>query len=368
MGQIHVCTADECAQYVGTHEGTCPLTGLYHGHTRGDTGYIPQEKRTWRMKRGDSAAIPEQDGQNGYGFAAPPPLVVEYRASVQKSLSGAKAKNAPEEAVPVLAAAVGRQVQAADMETFDPFNILEHRDADRKRIAPLPLPELEAKPVTAEKSGRRGKRRKLNKELLNIESERERLCAIAEDIVETLLFSDTRRQFNNKKRSLSQMQCAQAMDRYYDACKASFPIAIELMEIMARHEQNTHYLAILPRDNSVIQYYVRVALETWRVVVNSPWAADNPGASFEHHAMSILYVLRDGLVIENFPVIQRDEFMRHLPNRNDLPCFGVRFSPSVVTAGLKHIRSAYLSAAAAKGMTVDALTLRVEAPVIRETK
>lgn len=93
---------------------------------------------------------------------------------------------------------------------------------------------------------------------------------------------------------------------------------------------------------------------------------ENPGASFEHHAMSILYVLRDGLVVENFPVIQRDEFMRHLPNRNDLPCFGARFSPAVVTAGLKHIRNAYISAATKGGQSLDAITLRVETPVIRE--
>lgn len=51
MGQIHLCTADECTHYLGTHEGTCTLTNLYHGHTRGDTGYVPPDKRTWHFKR-----------------------------------------------------------------------------------------------------------------------------------------------------------------------------------------------------------------------------------------------------------------------------------------------------------------------------
>lgn len=237
MGKIHVCTADECTHYVGTHEGTCPLTGLYHGHTRGDTGYIPQEKRTWRIKRGDSAAIPIAD-QNEAGFATPPPLVLEFRVK--------------KESQPL-----------QDGATFDPFTILERRDKDQKRLSlaeekPASVGAASASGVTAapapaEKSGRRGKKRKLNKDLIQMESERERLCGIAEDIVEALLFSDTRRQFNEKKQRILKQQCSQALDRYYEAHKMSFPIAIEMMEIMAMYENNIFYLAILPRDNSIIR-------------------------------------------------------------------------------------------------------------------
>lgn len=73
---IHVCTKDRCDLYVGTHDGVCPVTGLfllffvfcsfckkkllyfmsgvYHGHTNGEMAYVAPEKRTAHFKRGYS--------------------------------------------------------------------------------------------------------------------------------------------------------------------------------------------------------------------------------------------------------------------------------------------------------------------------
>ena len=57
LGQIHVCTDETCTFYINTHTGTCPLTGAYHGHTRGATGYLPVEKRTGGFTRGKNAKV-----------------------------------------------------------------------------------------------------------------------------------------------------------------------------------------------------------------------------------------------------------------------------------------------------------------------
>jgi len=50
-GQIHVCSADRCREYIGTHEGVCPISGIYHGHTEGERAYVAPEKRTAHFKR-----------------------------------------------------------------------------------------------------------------------------------------------------------------------------------------------------------------------------------------------------------------------------------------------------------------------------
>jgi hypothetical protein len=139
------------------------------------------------------------------------------------------------------------------------------------------------------------------------------------------------------------------------------------MTIIAKYERYPPYLTILRRDNDLIRYYSEVALETWRVIVNSPWAEKNPGANFENHAMTILYVIRRGLSINGVQVIQPDEYMQqHLPNRNDLPYFGDRFIPSVVTNGIKHIKSAYESAFYDGKRLLDSLMLRVPAPRLQK--
>ena len=49
--QLHVCTPDRCMEFVGTADGVCPVTGIYHGHTEGEKAWVMPEKRTAHFKR-----------------------------------------------------------------------------------------------------------------------------------------------------------------------------------------------------------------------------------------------------------------------------------------------------------------------------
>lgn len=303
MGQIHVCTPDECAYYVGTHEGTCTLTNLFHGHTRGDTGYVPPDKRTWHFKRGDTKPAPSQSMRKAgkeHGFAAPPPMVVEYRRRLAASTGQPSAPS--DVAAPTAAASVSGPVTTPtitskfDLATFDPFKVPYASTSKKDAAAPLAAAAVAAETAIVKKRPKNGKKpqpqpqpqqqqqvkkRKLHRDLLKNENEIARLSEVAENIIVALLFSDKRRQFNDKKRLALDNQRAHAIAAYYESRKRVIPIGIEVAEILARFDQHALYLAILNRNNALINYYVRVAIETWRVVANSPWAEENPGAGFE---------------------------------------------------------------------------------------
>lgn len=315
MGQIHVCTADECAYYVGTHEGTCTLTNLFHGHTRGDTGYVPPDKRTWHFKHGDSKPAPSGGAMRRagkeHGFAAPPPMVVEYR----RRLAASAGAPSPSLTAPVNAAGVSSSSSSSsiiggivasnskfDLATFDPFK-LPYAPAIKKEPEAVPVVSVETRktgkktrqstaPVEKQRQQQQQqkqhqqqqtpvKKRKLHRDLLKSENELARLSELAENIIVALLFSDKRVQYNEKKRRVLENQREQAIAAYYESRKRVIPIGIEIAEIVARFEQHALYLAILQRNNAIIRYYVQVAIETWRVVANSPWAEQNPGAGFE---------------------------------------------------------------------------------------
>ena len=325
MGQIHVCTPDECTHYIGTHEGACPLTRLYHGHTRGDTGFIPVDKRTWRFKHNDTKPLPiGKNSGKEHGFAQPPPLVVEFRRRLADE-SQKQRKPRQEEPVP----------QTFDLATFDPFTLLKQQknplsvsvaaaaapggsikdDLEREKQVPAPLlkdkskkkgKQLTAAAAAKKKKTRNGpvKKRKLNKDLLKSEAEVARLLEVAGNTVTTLLYSDKRKLFNDRKREILEGQRDQEVAAYYQTRGSLIPIAVDVMTIIAKYERYPPYLAILRRDNDLIRYYSEVALETWRVIVNSPWAEKNPGANFENHAMTILYVIRRGLSVNGAQVIQ----------------------------------------------------------------
>lgn len=40
-----------CTLYIGTHNGVCPVTGIYHGHTEGEKAWVMPEKRTAHFRR-----------------------------------------------------------------------------------------------------------------------------------------------------------------------------------------------------------------------------------------------------------------------------------------------------------------------------
>lgn len=214
----------------------------------------------------------------------------------------------------------GKIVSKFDLATFDPFKLAyagsSAAAAPPPEVIEAPMATVKAPTIKEEKNvfptiqrhGKTGppKKRRLNRELLAQETEVARLSEIAESIIIALLFSDKRQQYNMRKRAVLEGQRDQAIALYYETRKRVIPIAVEVAEIVARHEQHALYLAILPRNNELIAYYVRVVLETWRVIVNSPWADQNPGASFEGHAMTILYVLKRGLTVKVFFFIVKE--------------------------------------------------------------
>jgi uncharacterized membrane protein YccC len=252
MGQIHVCTPDECTYYVGTHEGACPLTRLYHGHTRGDTGFIPVDKRTYRFKHGDTQPIPAaRNNGKEHGFARPPPLVEAFR----KRMGDNQKKQQHQEETRA------RALESFDIATFDPFTLLKQqhqplsvvsgtitKDKDEPESSAAAVATATAskedkskkkkkkgRPLTAAAAAKKKKtegngpikKRKLNKDLLKSEAEVARLSEIAANTVITLLYSDKRRLFNDRKREILEGQRDQEVAAYYQARGSLIPIAVD---------------------------------------------------------------------------------------------------------------------------------------------
>jgi len=323
--KIHVCSADRCQEYIGTHEGVCPLTGLYHGHTEGERAYVPPEKRTAHFKKGSSG---------GGAFQSLRTTIKRDRDEDTSSIG-----SIPQPAKPVSAEYVLVDVK------------------QEPGLMPIAVPvKVEAQPLTPQQQQHPPKRRRQ----VSVESRRD----AAEAIVCQLLYSDTRKLINNEKRARLEQEKRRAIRSYYADCRGvTFPIwmvviglqvcawslfvfacALSDMKIpreKAQFDMELKHMAILRRRQERVDRYVDIIMRTWDIVTSSPWWRDNPGLKFTAHALSVLYKMRKGLVIDRTEFLPFDEFLFHLPNRIDLPMFSESFSSSMVTEGMKNLERAY---------------------------
>ncbi len=360
-GQIHVCTADMCDAYIGTHTGTCPLTGAYHGHTRGDTGYIPVEKRTGGYKRGDKR-VP---------LFTPSMTPTPKKQREDEEEDGKEARGAKfgmlfaAAAVATSAVAVGA---AAPLPSPSPRGGEEQR-ANMVLSATLKMGRKRQKKPPKE-PGVDGAAavpvRKRQRDTDPNMSDRKiaRLSAIAEEIIVHLLYSPERRAINEQK-LISEVydKRDQAIRNYYAAVKSGHTCAIvaDLVTIKAQYAMQAklpHLAVTLKRNQERIERYVKICLSTWEVVIRSPWGRENQGTRFDSHVMSVLYRMRRGMTIGGVNLIPQDRYLFYLPLRIDLPLYGTRYESGIVTNGMKHLKVAYKSAIDA-GTDPTSLVLRV---------
>ena len=328
FGQIHVCTADACDAYIGTHTGTCPLTGAYHGHTRGDTGYIPIEKRTGGYKRGDKRV----------------PLIKEQQKDIATLVTPANGF-------------------ASIFSSGRPVVVVHpsHRaEAPAPQVAAASAAVVVVAPDNSKKPTRREtKKRQRDTDIQMSEKKIQRLSACAEEIIVQLLYSADRAAINQAKRDQLASERDQIVKNYYNERRnVTFPIMVDVVNIYAGFAVLTPHLVVLKRDDDRIQRYVKMSLFTWETVIRSPWGKDNPGTRFESHVMSLLYRMRRGLVLNGVEIIPQDKYMFYLPLRIDLPLYGVKYESGTVTQGMKNLKSAYVSAVQA-GINPDTLVVRV---------
>lgn len=333
FGQIHVCTQDACAAYVGTHNGTCPLTNAYHGHTREDTGYTPMERRTATATKNDKKHIqniPDSWHANNYGVSDGEITVKQEPGTVN----------------------VFASLGATKKRRVDPIPNEDAVTPPPPLASPLPLPiDHQQQKHQKKKAVRVGP-------VILSQNQHSRLSAIAETIVVQLLYSDTRKAVNRSKKLQRDSARDQAVKNYYAARKGkTFPIMTEIAEIEANFNKAEPHLVILKRVQARIDYYVHMGLQSWETIINTPWGKQNPGARFESHMISLMYRLRRGLVLDGYPILQKDPYMSYLPLRIDLPLYGPKYESGTVNAGMKNIKRAYRSAIDGDKRTPESLRL-----------
>ncbi len=74
---------------------------------------------------------------------------------------------------------------------------------------------------------------------------------------------------------------------------------IQVAEIRAVFEMEVPPLRKLVRDETRINFYVNIVLKTWTIVKATPWGQQNPGLKFAAHTLSILYLMREGMVSDD---------------------------------------------------------------------
>lgn len=358
FGQIHVCTADMCDAYIGTHNGTCPLTGAYHGHTRGDTGYIPVEKRTGGYKRGDkrvplftpsmapAVSTPQKRHKPGDGDD-------NNEGEVASTFGMLFGKTQEAESSPVAAAPSPPSQQAVVGKSVLSATLKMGRKRQKKP------PKEPAAAAAAASVPVRKRQRDTDPNM----SDRKiaRLSAIAEDIIVHLLYSPERKAINAQKRNEIYAQETQALRNYYVSVKDTVAVIVDLVTIKAQYEMQRklpHMAVTLKRNQERIERYVKMCLATWEVVIRSPWGRENQGTRFDSHVISLLYRMRRGMTIGGVNVIPQDRYLFYLPLRIDLPLYGDKYESGIVTNGMKHLKVAYTSAIEA-GVDPTSLVLRV---------
>jgi len=334
--QIHVCCPDRCREYKDRLDGVCPITGAYHGQSDPERGYVAPDKRTAHFKPGLSVlkrAIP----------VPPAPLTKEELHAAggtkRQRMEGDMEGPAP---VPVKTEpGIRPAVPESGFYSFGSTMVKkESKTAKRNGGGP------------GVGGGGGGTGRKKPVPLSKRRDE-------AEMIVTQLLYSNVRKAINKEKTDRLANEKLKALASYYkDRMGVTFPIMVEVEGIKAIYDVDLPTLRSLKRDEQRISYYVNIILRTWEIVTTSPWGAQNPGYKFVAHALSVLYRMRSGMKLDGIQLLPYDSYLFALPARGDLYRYNESYNSSIVTEGMKHIRSAYESALAA-GWPPNALSLDV---------
>jgi hypothetical protein len=276
FGKVHVCTQDMCSFYIGTPNGVCPVTGIYHGHTEGEKAWVMPEKRTAHFRRtGVAKGMNSRDALQSRAESEQQhqQMLQTYMAQFQ-----AKVATGPQNAFGALfqktEAGLKQQQQIPDDPEMVPV-----------KIEPgLPIPP----PISAPQQTSRG----LNRKKIR------RMPLEAEEIITTLLYSDTRQILNDEKRSQLNGERDNEIQRYYERISEAktFPILMEVVSIRAGYDYEPEKLVILKTSKQRIDLYVRWIMDLWNFVVASPWFQHNPGECIEIVPLSLTLFFFKGTI------------------------------------------------------------------------
>jgi hypothetical protein len=114
-------------------------------------------------------------------------------------------------------------------------------------------------------------------------------------IISQLLYSDERKKINEQKREKNEICKQRVKKAYYDDREGvTIPIMTEMMNKIAPFDMKIPHMRILERDEQRIKHYANIVLQSWKIVTESPWGANNPGFRFEAHTLSVMYKMRKG--------------------------------------------------------------------------
>lgn len=283
-GNIHICTTNLCRRYFEALNGTCSISGIQYRAAL-QTDYDKEDARTWYVKP-KTTTLDNKDQQ----MVKPKK---KDRAKLTSSASLFKTKT--------------KRVQVEQAE-------------DEKE-------EYVVKTVQ--------KRQRVVKD--------DALRSKIEKILQNILFSPIRKQFNEEIEAEHKHDHERELNRYMMQCKQNgqFPNLIDLYAI------NTHYgnmplpMVNIKMDHTMRKHYTVVIAQIWKNVCK--YAEDN-GAKINVEAVTLgaLYTMRQGLNFDNMTVIPKDPFLSRLgvlPLINDIVRFG--YSKKKVTSGEKLIDASY---------------------------
>ena len=278
---VHICTVDTCNSFIGTHDGVCPISGVYHGHTEGEKAWVLPEKRTAHFKRNGVKGMSARDANE--------------RDTEQAGEAEAKR----------------RRIQLAEYSRTNVFGALFKR-TEAGVASPPPSVMIEEIPDDKGKGKEelaedeavlaRGVDSVAPKRVRNVRTKkRQMLYEEAAAIVSQLLYSDERKKINEQKRAKLDIQKQRAKRAYYaDREGVTIPILTEMLNKVAPYDMKLPHMRILDRDERRIKYYVTIVLQSWKIVKESPWGEQNPGFRFEAHTLSVMYKMRKGLEVVAF--------------------------------------------------------------------
>lgn len=351
LRSIHVCTADDCSLYAGTHNGTCPITGIYHGHTEGEKAYVMPEKRTATFRRTGLAK-----GMNSAtNLALQARAQQEHERGIQHILREEDGHHEEEDAtsnVFGVLTSLNKNKRGIREDVLQ-----KEEEPTTTTVAEVPESDVIALPAPKKKI----------KYAQRTEKTVQHLRSVAENIVQTLLYSKERVHLNAQKRKQLMEAKEQETRNYYHtlAVARRIPVMVDVLVLVAKYDMEAPYLNILRPKAKKISHYVDVVVQTWFAITRSPWIQANPGFQFQTHAFCVLYMMRKGLNINGVVVIPKVRFMNNLPVRVDLPVFGRNFCSKVLTNGQKAIKAAFQSMYA-QGMPEHTYMLNLEEGVFRK--
>lgn len=342
---VHVCGPDKCQAYIGTHDGVCPVSGVYLGHTEGERGsYVPQERRTAKWKR--------TGGVKGMIGKLARELTAEQEERAQRAAQ--KRLRETEEAQKTFEekrqrGAFGKVFKKEPVDEEDGGNAIV-------KVEPGAPQQPQKKRGRANFYGSANKRRNFREE--------------AENIICHLLYSKIRKKLNAEKDQKRKAKRNQTISQYYaDRAGVTFPIMVEVEGHRIKYDLHPPHLKIIKRDDALVAHYVDMVMHVWNIVTQSPWGLKTPNYVFEAHTLATLYLMRHNLVIGGVVYLPADPYLFNLPANIDLPLFatGSRknvFESATITSGKQNIRNAYLSAIGA-GWPVRDLMYRPDRTLLK---